>query len=309
MEKYKIGSSEIRMIVLWMLLSLGPFAGRAQLNLSPHQLYTIFVSEAGTTVMIFPQALSLVDLGSNHFQASTHEKVLLLKARPDSYGILPTTLFVRYGSEGYFQGFLAYDTKPQEPFFDWRAMELFSPKKREQDPPIGNAAQKKKERGKAPLEKVEALGELNKTESSYFQARIDSLKKLGREQLSPRQKRDGLELNLQAVRNDSLYTYLRLGLVNHSSLPFRIKKLELSLREPVRGKSLQDIQRLIELVYKKEPLVLEPYGEEEICLVFPHSPSGKKARLQVLLQELKGNRSLELVIPYTLILKAPILDE
>ncbi|MDW3651948.1 MAG: DUF4138 domain-containing protein [Bacteroidia bacterium] len=309
MKKSRSFTAELKMIVLWMLLSLGPFAGRAQLNLSPHQLDTIFVSEAGTTVMIFPQPLSLVDLGSNHFQASTHEKVLLLKARPDSYGILPTTLFVRYGSEGYFQGFLAYAPKPQEPFFDWRAMEFFSPKKKEPDHPLGNAFQKEDKVSKAPGQKVEALGELDKAEITYFQARIDSLKKLGREQLSPRQKRDGLELNLQAVRNDSLYTYLRLGLVNHSSLPFRIKKLELSLREPVRGKSLQDIQGMIALAYKEEPLVLEPYGEEEIYLIFPHSPSRKKARLQVLLQERKGNRSLELAIPYTLILKAPILDE
>ena len=44
-EKNIVLMSELRMIVLWMLLSLGPFLGRAQLNLSPKQLDTIYVSE------------------------------------------------------------------------------------------------------------------------------------------------------------------------------------------------------------------------------------------------------------------------
>ena len=286
------------MIVLWMLLSLGPFLGRAQLNLSPKQLDTIYVSELMTTAMIFPEPVSLVDLGSGAFQASTHDKVLLLKAAANSYGILPTTLFIHFGSEGYFQGFIAYRVKPQEPFYDWRKMEPGSPLKKEKSANKSAVTLKK--------EKEDSELGVSQQDSSLLKG-LNYLRSRDREYLSIRKSKDGIELSLSNIYHDSSRTYFALKLDNNSSIPFYLSSVDIQLREPVKKKSLRDMVLPLEPELKRLPDKVEPYSSEMLYFVSPHRPAPKRALLEFSIREKNGTRALGLSIPYGEILKAPLL--
>lgn len=290
--------AELRMIVLWMLLSLGPFLGRAQLNLSPKQLDTIYVSELMTTAMIFPEPLSLVDLGSGAFQASTHDKVLLLKAVANSYGILPTTLFIRFGSEGYFQGFIAYQAKPQEPFYDWRKIEPGSPLKKEKPAKKSALALKK--------EKEDSKLGVSQQDSSLLKG-LNYLRSRDREYLSIRKIKDGVELSLSNIYHDSSRTYFALKLENNSSIPFYLNSVDIQLREPVKKKSLRDMVLPLEPEFESLPDKVDPYNSQMLYFVSTHRPAPKKARLEFAVREEKGTRALGISIPYTEILKAPLM--
>lgn len=288
----------VRLLMCGLILCLGlcPMA-RAQLNTQPLLLDTIYVSELSTCSMIFPEEISLVDLGSSSFSASTHGKVLLLKAAPDSYGILPTTLFVRFGSEGYFQGFLAYAPKPKEPFYDWRRMKA-------ELPALEEAEIKK--------EALAAKKDLPKSPDSLLvdTARLGLalLKSMEREHFSLGEIRHNMELSISNIRHDNQLTYLKLSLRNRSSLPYRLSFVGLQLREPVRKKGLQDMISPIQYVLSEIPQTTQPLSSEDIYLVFKHIPSPKKAFFEISIRESEGTRALELKIRADKLMKAPIIS-
>lgn len=300
MNTIRIRMRIVMRIVCGLILSLSLCPGaKAQLNTQPRLLDTIFVSELSTSSIIFPEAISLVDLGSSSFQAATHDKVLLLKAAPDSYGILPTTLLVRFGSEGYFQGFIAYKPRPKEPFYDWRRMKAELP---------GESRPKE-------LQKRDTLSFTAPNRTSSKAAPLDSaylglafMKSLEREHLSLGEIRHNLELSISNIRHDKRLTYLKLSLRNKSSLPYRISYAGLQLREAVRKKGLRDMISPIEFVLSEIPKTVGPLSTEEIYLVFLHIPSPKKAVFEITLRESEGTRAMELKVPADKVMLAPIIE-
>ncbi|MEL7531338.1 MAG: DUF4138 domain-containing protein [Bacteroidota bacterium] len=264
----------------------------AQVERQPHPIDTIYANEASSIILLFDEPISLVDLGTADFIAKTDQKVLMLKAvRPLAADSPLTTLFVRFGQEQYFTGFISYQAQPAYYYYDCRAL---YPKQRL--------------RLNAQPDGLERLSLASPdTSLQAVEQHLGQLMDLRPEIATLGEIENHLELAVENIRNDDAATYLKLSLHNRSSMPYEVEFVGFRFREPTRGRELADIlTEIAPLSFQIAPKV-SPYEKEVFLFALPIYAMPRRASLEIIFREKNGSRSLVAKVPMNYILKAPIL--
>ena len=292
------------------MLFFFPFVIKGQMNHDPHLSDTIYCSSTSSTVLLFPAAISLVDLGTASFIAKTEEKVLLLKAARVSSGY--TSLFVRYGKEEYFTGFVGYDSSLHYTYYDFREVQG------EESGAISSSRSKANTRfPDSPIHQTtnqlspgviatdvfpEAL-DLGKARD-----RLQELSGLKRELFTIGKIAHHMELALENIRHDKSLSYLKLSLQNSSSLPYLIELISFRFREPVKGKGLSDMLTEIKPLLHLSPRTVDAHSREVFLVALPHFATPSLGSLEILLREKNGTRALIASVPSQVMMEAETVE-
>lgn len=284
--------THLLLILLGIVLSTQQSA--AQIDQNPHLADTLYVSSQATAVLIFPGAISLADLGTGGFIAKTADKVLLIKANGPSKGL--TTLFVRYGKEQYFTGFIGYDSLPSLSYYDFRTAEKGG----------GGAVSFSPDLGPISPEVIAKDLLPEKIDLKAAKVSLERMKGLKRELFTIGSIAHHMQLGIENIRHDESLSYLSFSLQNGSSLPYRLELVSFRYREPVRGKGLADMLTELKPILIQAPDLIRPHDKDIFYVALPHFAIPSKGSLEILLREKNGTRSLIASVPTSAIMKAPI---
>lgn len=249
------------------------------------QSQTIYVDMKGTTTLLFPFQVDLVEIGNDKFIAEPNGKVVLIKAVKPSEEL--TNLLIRYGVDRYFTGFVGYKAKIEQRYYDFRVpltpLQLDS------------------------LRAIKAEASLTVDENEVALQLFQHRPAKGAISLVNTTE-DQINLSLLAVKNGPELTYLWLELHNQTSLPYHIRQINVQFRSKSRSRRLADQLIRRPLIAPQVPQTVEPYEKARIGFAIPHYASGKKSQLEVLIGEHSGNRVVMLKIKNTHIMNALLIE-
>ncbi|MEM6342970.1 MAG: DUF4138 domain-containing protein [Bacteroidota bacterium] len=260
----------------------------AQVERSPQAVDTVYASDSASIVMLFAEPISLVDLGTGDFIARADQKVLMLKATRPNPGRL-TTLFVRYGDEAYFTGFIGYEKSPAVYYYDCR-----------------NLNPSRRLRLRTETDGSQTLSARQDT-TALVAAKLSQLAELPTEIRTVGITENHLELMLQTVRNDGQASYLKFGLRNDSSMPFVLDFVGFRFREPTKGRELADVLTVIEPLVAETVAEVGAKTEASYLFAIPLYALPRRASLEVIFRERNGSRSLMVSVPMNYLLTAKVL--
>lgn len=250
---------------------------------------TIYAHENVTVSLLFPERISLTDIGSSDFMFEYEGNLLIIKAKGPSKGF--TSLLVRYGETAYFTGYLGYRAEPRRFYFDYREKLPLSDK----ELLIADSVSAVRGEG-APYSQVdtlklkEELVKILQVPTGLFATR--------------RKKRQGLIVELEAMCNSDELTLLRLRVRNKSSLPYQVAYAGLRLEEKSSSRGLAGLSREIKPVISRVPAVILPHSAKTFAFAYRHFAPSKRTRLILTLREKQGTRAIELMIPARYVLHA-----
>lgn len=270
-----------KLIALSILILVG-FSLKGQLS------DTIYAHETITTSLLFPEKISLADIGHPDFFFDYEGNLLIIKAKRPSKGT--TSLLVRYGDQAYFTGYLSYRENPQRYYYDYREV---SPAER---PAllVDTATSLEPGPNEEPYVDTSQVREvfqriLQLPEASFARRR---------------KKRHGLRLELEALCNSAELTLIRIRLHNESSLPYRVAYAGIEIQEKSGKRGLAGMSKEIQPVVSHLPQVIAPASDQVFAFGYSHFATSKRARLILTIREKQGMRAIELSIPGRYVLHA-----
>jgi hypothetical protein len=232
---------------------------------------TVYVSDRMTTYMIFPEAVSIMDLGSKSYTGKI-ESGNMLYLKPLKANVAPSSLLVRTIGERIYLHYIAYREHPRKIFWDFRPDSLQSDFNK-----AGSQSESKEEYTR----KLGQLGELKGKRLAIHQA-------------------NGLVLRVSNLAIDKRATYLLLQVENFTSLPYQIDYVSFAYKERRSRKSqrrIQPAEHVVEPLAQVATPVVAPLGTETLGYALPLYAGTNRNFLEVTLREANGNRSLKIRVP------------
>ena len=279
-----------RAISIFCLLSLTIGMVNAQLS------DTIYTSTSATVSLLFPDPITLADVGSDEYVFEYDGNLLLLKAKKPHAKI--TSLLVRYG-DAFFTGAIGYQAHPDGFHYDYRpTVEL----------PFVSSGESPTDLLVLPDPEIASAPKEIAQDSLLLRQQLNTLKQISFEKARVKsRKKGGVFGVLEVVRNSDSCTFIRIRLHNTSTMPFELQFSGLQYRERSKGKGLDDMVLPMKPCLVELPDIVQPI-DQAICLfAIPHFATSKHAKLEVNIQESKGTRAVQLAIPSRYVLHAPTL--
>ena len=240
---------------------------------------TLYVSAGETTYLLFPEAVTLVDIGRpGAYAAQIEGQSVFLKALHEQAGL--TNLLVRYGQQQYFTAKLGFSAQTLRSLYDFR-------KQGPSSPPSALKAGSAQE---------------------GLRSHLAAIMKMEARQLGRRHQRHQLSARVTHLLHDEQATYLGLEITNHSSIDYRPDFIGFSVLEKKgRGfwrkrRTVKELQPLVSQL----PAVLAARESSRLFFVLPLYAMATGGKLLIRIREKEGSRSLELRLAAGKINQAPL---
>jgi hypothetical protein len=266
---------------------------------------TIYVSQAATTYLLFPEEVDMLDLGIGEgYLLKIEGRCVFIKAK-DSKAPL-TSLLIKYG-DTYLLTMLAYTPLPTRYLHDFRLQS--SGKQQVSRKQVG-----RKQLGKQPKDTI-STHTISTPIDPVFAAQ-DKLASISEQpgalQMHPPDallasgKKDNLQLFLSQVSLDTGAIYLALALANESSMDFTIAYISFEILER-KGRYFSSNNQ-----NRKQQIPLASLAPERLLAgkktamlyALPLYALRARSKLLITLKEASGERVLRLRIPARLLMNA-----
>lgn len=231
---------------------------------------TLYVSVRETSYLLFPEAVTLVDIGrAGEYAAQIEGQSVFLKALHEQAG--PTNLLVRYGQQQYFTAKLCFSPQPARSLHDFRKRAPLA--------------------GAKPVEAVAG--------QEVFRTRLARVREMKARKLGRVHQRHHLKAVVTHLLHDEKATYLGLEVTNHSSIDYRPDFIGFSLSEKKgRGfwRKRLPVKELVPFV-SELPAVLAAGESSRLFFALPLYAMAEGGKLLIRIREKEGSRTLQLSIP------------
>jgi hypothetical protein len=249
---------------------------------------TLYVSTQMTSYMIFPEQISVWDLGSKSYAAKI-ESGNMLYVKPLSANTPLSTLLVQTKDGTLYLQYVAYRQFPRQLLWDLRSTPADT---------VSNS----------PSIVREEVGQ--RVPAPYAQ-QIDLLKKQKRGNILTRSS-NRIRLRVTTMAVDSGAVYLLLEVHNRSAIPYRMQYVSFAFKEPRSKKSRRRIHpehQEVQPLFSQAASVIRPQQQEQLAYVLPLFASTRKGYLEIVIREENGNRILKGIVPATRFAKALYLPQ
>lgn len=303
-------------------------------------LLDVAVSDSSTTYLVFPGAVSLVDVGMlNNYLIKIEATSVFIRARKKSTP--PTPVMVRYGNK-YWMGRLVNVQRPVLMLYDFTKPGALAPPVPTQVKPgemlgpdaiVGPNLENLNELDAqdvadsnqpglqtatgAVLQRTSpGVGPDNElaidrapTAKDRLNARLRTLDKEAIQLHSVATVDNRLSFSLVNVRNDKQFTYLRFQLVNHSSIDYQVDFADFTLVENDKkkflGKKRNEARRPMMPAASRANQRIPANSTGFLHYAVPLYAASNQGHLAVGVRELSGARAIALKIPSRVINTAP----
>lgn len=293
-------------------------------TLPSDMMVRVAVSDSSTTYLVFPEGVSLVDVGMlNNYLVKIEANAVFVRAR--RRGAPPTPIMVRHGSR-YWLGQIVYVKDPVMMLYDFQKGGNMAPN--------GDGTYGPRHVGQARYEPAPYgyLGEtpppgaadagpqmpenelaLDKEADKKVQVdqRLNLLNRQGEDHHAVAVLDNDLVLSLANVRNDKDFTYFRFKLVNATAIDYNVDFCDFQLVENSQGrlfsKKKNEARRPLVAVGGRPNQTITGNSTGYLLYAVPLFAATNQGHLAVLLREKFGARALALDLPSRLINQAPIL--
>jgi len=308
-------------------------------------LLDVAVSDSSTTYLVFPGAVSLVDVGMlNNYLIKIEATSVFIRARKKNTP--PTPVMVRYGNK-YWMGRLVNVQRPVLMLYDFtKPGALTPPETKAQVKPgemlgpdaivgpdlenlEGIDAEDVSESNKAGLQTstgtvlqrtspgVGPDNELAIDRAPSAKERLNArLRTLGKEKAelhSVATVDNRMSFSLVNVRNDKQFTYLRFQLVNNSSIDYQVDFADFTLVENDKkrflGKKRNEARRPMMPAAGRANQRIPANSTGFLYYAVPLYAATNEGHLAVGVRELSGARAISLKIPSRVINTAPTFSQ
>jgi len=247
-------------------------------------LQDVAVSDSSTTYLVFPAGVNLVDVGMlNHYLVKIEANAVFVRARRKNPP--PTPILVRHGSK-YWMGRLVFVKSPVLQLYDFQIPTTGLPP---------NALALDRD----PEQKVR------------LEDRLASLDKAKEEHQAVAVMDNRLVLSLANIRNDKNFTYLRLKVINKSSIDYNVDFTDFELVENTGkkflGKKKNEARRPLAPLGGLPNQIIAGNSTGYLLYAIPLFAATDQGFLEVTLRELNGARVLRLPVPSKVVNTASIL--
>lgn len=244
---------------------------------------TIFVTTNNTTTLLFPQAITLCDIGSfDDYGFKKNGNVLLLKAAGED--VKPTSIIVQYGDNKLLHSTLAYAPVPKELFIQF---------KEEKEAGFPNET-----RVKASADSVKDLT------TKVVEKRLSNLvsdTKIEYKTIANIDTKENIGLTLQNIIQDSEHLYLKVLFINKSKIDYGIDMVEYVFRDPVKDGKTGWQRHNVYATATNNIDQIKAKDMKVLGFAVPRFTVSKKGEFMIVVREKNGTRSLSLIVPYDVI--------
>ncbi|MEN7551849.1 DUF4138 domain-containing protein [Rapidithrix thailandica] len=226
------------------------------------EMDTLYVSDSATLYLVFDQPVDLVDIGLGaDYHCKMEGPVVFVKAKRPLWR--PSPLLVQVGNR-FVMTLLVYRSHPGKFLYDYRKKPLAKPKK------------EKKFLPEIELKKLDAFPEMFRNK---------------------KRKKDGISMQVDKVLIGKRGIYLKLSLINTTSMDYRPDHLAFYWAQFHRRgwfkKKKSSIRQAVPIEIQSPELV--PAGSSEaFYIALPVFAVGDEGHLSITLREQQGNRNLSL---------------
>lgn len=254
----------------------------------PHD--TIYVSTEMTTYMVFPEPISVWDLGSKSYAAKIESRNMLY-LKPLKAHTSISSLLVQTVDGTIYLNYIAYRKFPHQLFWDYRTARAA---------PASTSG-----------DSLPAQEEKLQNVSAHYAQQIEFLRSQKKGNLLMRSS-NRMRLRVSHLAIDSGATYLLLDVHNRSSIPFQVQYVGFAYKEPRSKKSRKRIdpeQSQVEPLFSEGVAVISPQKREQLAYVLPLFAPTWKGYLEITISEENGNRVLKGKLRATRLAKALYLQK
>ena len=285
----------------------------------------VAVSDSSTTYLVFPEGVSLVDVGMlNNYLVKIENNAVFVRARRQ--GAPPTPIMVRHGSR-YWLGQIVYVKSPVMMLYDFQKGGNMAPngdgtygprhygQARYEPTPyryLGETPAPGGESATGPqMPENELALDKDAEKKSQVDSRLNLLNRQGEDHHAVAVLDNDLVLSLANVRNDKDFTYFRFKLVNGTAIDYNVDFCDFQLVENSQGrmfsKKKNEAHRPLVAVGGRPNQTIVGNSTGYLLYAVPLFAATNQGHLAVLLREKFGARALALDLPSRLINQAPTL--
>lgn len=285
----------------------------------------VAVSDSSTTYLVFPEGVSLVDVGMlNNYLVKIENNAVFVRARRQ--GAPPTPIMVRHGSR-YWLGQIVYVKNPVMMLYDFQKGGNMAPNGDGTYGPRHYGAARYEAAPYRYLGETPPPGEQPSTgpqmpdnelaldkesdKKAVVDSRLNLLNRQGEDHHAVAVLDNDLVLSLANVRNDKDFTYFRFKLVNGTAIDYNVDFCDFQLVENSEGrlfsKKKNEAHRPLVAVGGRPNQTIPGNSTGYLLYAVPLFAATNQGHLAVLLREKFGARALALNLPSRLINQAPTL--
>ncbi len=290
----KINCMKAAPLALYLLLTgmaaLGQPKPISGVSSTPGPYDTVYVSTEMTTYMVFPEPISVWDLGSKSYAAKIESRNMLY-LKPLKAHTPISSLLVQTADGTIYLNYIAYRKFPKQLFWDYRSAQAAP--------------------DSTPGDTLPAVEEKTQNVSGHYARQIEYLKSQKKGKVLKRSS-NRMRLRVSHLAIDSGATYLLLDVHNRSSIPFQVQYVGFAYKEPRSKKSRKRIdpeQNQVEPLFSEGVAVISPQKREQLAYVLPLFALTRKGYLEIIIREENGNRVLKGNLRATRLAKALYLQK
>ena len=241
---------------------------------TPGPYDTVYVSTEMTPYMVFPQPISVWDLGSKSYAAKIESPNMLYLKPLEAHAPL-SSLLVQTSDGTIYLNYIAYRKFPQQLLWDYR---------RDAAAPASNFG-----------DSLPAQEEKARNVPAHYARQIEFLKSQKNGHLLTRSS-NRMKLKVRQLAIDSGATYLLLNVHNRSAIPFQVQYVSFAYKERRSKKSRKRIdpeQNQVEPLFSAGVAVISPQKREQLAYVLPLFAPTRKGYLEIIIREENSNRVLK----------------
>jgi len=259
-------------------------------SVAPKMQLEIAVSDSSNTYLVFPGPVSLVDVGqAPHYMVKIETNAVFVRARRRNPP--PSPILVRYGSR-YWMGHLSYVDRPVLQLYDFQDGGAMGTS-------TGSSADGSGVENQLALDK-------SQQQRAAAEAKLSRLNKLRRPDHQAVAVADNdLVMSLANVRNDKDYTYLRLKVINSTTIDYAVDYTDFQLVEDSNkklfGKKKNEARRPLAPAGGSNSQTIGARSTGYLLYAVPLYASTDRGHLEITLREKFGARLLLLKVPSKII--------
>jgi len=248
-------------------------------------LDTIFVTTSSTLLMVFPDPVKKMDLGTKDFGGSPDGNTVMLKAIKNT--AIPTSLIVLYGDNEFYHGTIAYD--------DSRYRKLPIIRLKKEEAPKTDLINEQR----AITDKSESL------ERQAVSRRLGFIEAADDRFADIAQVTDKLGLSLREIMADERRYYLKLMLVNRSKQDYMLESVFFTYITP-RANSREMDKTPMNPDDGNDVSVIATKDHKYLVYALPRYTLSTEGSLQIEAHEKNGARIVPLEVKFSVLQKAKI---
>lgn len=291
--------------ILFLLFTAFSYMANSQAKL-PEK---ISVGDGNSVYIVFDSEITTVDIGSNdfiqHIPSNNKDMIFIKASFKDAPG---TSLMVRTLNDVYVTN-LEYAEQPEQPLYDLRVRRR-TPRPQELESastelPSSNVTTDP-DMPEVIKSRVEGDNRDHQLDNPDVKEKV--WKMIDNTQLDYTLYGDvqnNMTFMISNLYVDSKYMYVKLKVLNESSLPFNVDFISFELNESAKLKKNSAVQnKLLDVKYYESIKTSKPSTNEDMVFVFDIYAFENKDKFKIRMNEIDGERALEFWIPGKEVAKA-----